>query len=98
GIKKHDFNVEENKEHCHEVKFHTEAGLRAPDRKHPAFIGGVLRRIAKGTFSEEGAGDESGTGKTSRNHDLEEDGDVVRYHGDKKNSVGLRWPQPNGMY
>src|SRR6185437_12359500 len=40
--KEHDFNVEQDEKHRHEVKFHGQPRAAFPDGEHAAFISGIL--------------------------------------------------------
>src|SRR4029079_29658 len=54
-IKKHDLEVEQDEEHCHNIELNAEARLRFALRNHPAFICGVFRSRASSAFAYEDA-------------------------------------------
>src|SRR5215469_6358432 len=51
-IHKHDLQVEQNEEHCHNIELNTEAWLPLSLRNHPAFICGIFRSRASSAFAD----------------------------------------------
>src|SRR6476620_10437626 len=58
-IHKHDLQIEQDEEHCHDIELHAEARLRFALRNHPAFICRVFRSCASSAFAYQDA-DEQG--------------------------------------
>src|SRR5437762_11218771 len=52
-IHKHDLEVEQDEEHCHNVELNAEARLPFALRNHPAFIRSIFRSCASSAFAYE---------------------------------------------
>src|SRR5438876_588552 len=54
-IHKHDLEIEQDEEHCHNIELNAEPRLRFALRNHPAFIRGVFRSRPSSAFAYEDA-------------------------------------------
>src|SRR4029077_9247955 len=80
GIHKHDLEVEQDEEHCHDIELDAEPRLRSALRNHPAFICGVFRSRASSAFAYKDADEQRGNSKQSDNDDLQEHRQIVAQH------------------
>jgi len=74
GVHEHDFDVENDKEHSHEVKLYTKTCLGVPHRKHPALVGGVFDHIFGTAFTQDDAEQQGDPGETGGDDELHQYG------------------------
>jgi hypothetical protein len=79
-VHEHDFQIEEDEEHGHEIKPYAEPRLSAALRHHAAFIRAVFRPGPFAGFSQRDAHEQSGDGKTCRHDYLQENRQVFSQH------------------
>src|SRR5580658_8253770 len=75
-----DFDIKEDEQHGHEVKFDRKTGMGGANRILAALVSNILGGVAASPFAEKKRHRQSGGGKESACHNLEKNRHVIVGH------------------
>jgi len=90
-IHEDDFDVEEDEDHCDDIKLHRESGSGSYERILTAFIRLILGDRGEGSFADEEGEYNHSDGDRKAGCDLNQNGKVLAHVGFKERGLPSRW-------